>query len=185
MANEKHKCCLCGRMFDGWGNNPAPLRDKGVCCDDCNGGVILARMAAREALAKQTTYIVKVAALGSVLSIEEFDGDNSLKQLQRCVGGLIERAPAVLPDGLADIDCYVDEEGLLKGVAIVNQPVTTLCSKATTQECVIVGDAVFAAHDEMGETLGLTEERCAALAEHLKSIGAITHTDFGRIGGEG
>lgn len=34
--NEK-KCCLCGKMFKEWGNNPAPLADsKDSCCDDCN-----------------------------------------------------------------------------------------------------------------------------------------------------
>lgn len=50
---EVRECCLCGREFKGWGNNPAPLRDKGVCCDECNGGVILARMAAYAALVEQ------------------------------------------------------------------------------------------------------------------------------------
>lgn len=173
MANEKHECCLCGRMFEGWGNNPAPLRDKGVCCDDCNGGVILARMAAREALAKQTTYIVKVAALGSVLSIEEFDRTNSLKQLQRAVGGCIERACVDMPDGFGDVDCYVDENGLLKDedVLVVNNIATALCL-ATTGEP-IVGDIVFAAHDGDGETFGLTKERCDALVAILCGMGAV------------
>lgn len=46
MANTKHKCCICGREFEGWGNDPAPLKNKGVCCDDCNSKVILARLSA-------------------------------------------------------------------------------------------------------------------------------------------
>jgi hypothetical protein len=35
-------CCLCGKHTIGWdekgiyGNNPAPLKDKGECCDECN-----------------------------------------------------------------------------------------------------------------------------------------------------
>ena len=32
----KIKCCLCGKKFEGLGNNPAPLKKKGKCCDDCN-----------------------------------------------------------------------------------------------------------------------------------------------------
>lgn len=30
------KCVLCNKMFSEWGNNPAPLRIKGSCCDKCN-----------------------------------------------------------------------------------------------------------------------------------------------------
>lgn len=38
------KCCICGREFIGWGNNPDPITDENGdlfpedarCCDDCN-----------------------------------------------------------------------------------------------------------------------------------------------------
>lgn len=33
---EKKICCICGKEFEGWGNNPYPLKDEGECCDDCN-----------------------------------------------------------------------------------------------------------------------------------------------------
>lgn len=39
--NEEHKCCICGRTFYGWGKNPAPVKNEGVCCDDCNVNVVL------------------------------------------------------------------------------------------------------------------------------------------------
>lgn len=29
-------CPLCRHTFDGYGNNPAPLRVKGQVCDNCN-----------------------------------------------------------------------------------------------------------------------------------------------------
>ena len=32
---EKNKCVLCGKVFEGFGNNPQPLAD-GKCCDSCN-----------------------------------------------------------------------------------------------------------------------------------------------------
>lgn len=32
----KKICCICGKEFEGYGNNPSPIKDDGVCCDDCN-----------------------------------------------------------------------------------------------------------------------------------------------------
>ena len=43
------KCCLCGRECeDIYGNNPYPLAQKGVCCNECNQHVIMARMVTLE-----------------------------------------------------------------------------------------------------------------------------------------
>ena len=124
------------------------------------------------------TYLLKLSAIGSILAREEFHKEDSLGQLQRAVNGYIERAPTLMPGEFADVDCFVDEEGLLKGVAIVNQPVTHLCNHP---QITIVGDAVFATHDDEGETWGLSEEQCAALETYLISLGAIRAEDFGRI----
>lgn len=33
---ETKKCCICGKEFKGWGNNPWPYKSEGDCCDDCN-----------------------------------------------------------------------------------------------------------------------------------------------------
>lgn len=30
------KCCICGHKFEGWGNNPYPVKEEGECCDKCN-----------------------------------------------------------------------------------------------------------------------------------------------------
>ena len=44
-AYEHHKCVICGKDFDGWGNNAWPVKD-GICCDECNQEeVIPARLA--------------------------------------------------------------------------------------------------------------------------------------------
>ncbi len=37
------KCVICKKKFDGFGNNPQPLKEKGRCCDECNEAVIEAR----------------------------------------------------------------------------------------------------------------------------------------------
>lgn len=34
------KCCICGKEFEGQGNNANPVKD-GTCCDDCNENVVL------------------------------------------------------------------------------------------------------------------------------------------------
>ena len=38
MESKKYRCCLCGKEFEGWGNNPWPLalNEEERCCDECN-----------------------------------------------------------------------------------------------------------------------------------------------------
>lgn len=43
---KKKICCICGKEFEGYGNNPYPLKNEGECCDECNTNfVIPARLA--------------------------------------------------------------------------------------------------------------------------------------------
>ena len=37
-------CCICGKMYTGWGNNPYPVvKDpEARCCDACNQEKVLA-----------------------------------------------------------------------------------------------------------------------------------------------
>lgn len=50
METSKQKkqnvCCICKRTYEGFGNNPYPLRMRGRCCDECNEQVIIARIIA-------------------------------------------------------------------------------------------------------------------------------------------
>ena len=34
--NEVKVCVICGKEFEGYGNNPEPVKDHGQCCDECN-----------------------------------------------------------------------------------------------------------------------------------------------------
>ena len=36
-----NRCCICDKCFTGHGNNPEPVKEKGVCCDDCNNNVVI------------------------------------------------------------------------------------------------------------------------------------------------
>ena len=40
---ERHVCCICGKRFKGYGNNPEPVEkpEDGVCCDECNETVVM------------------------------------------------------------------------------------------------------------------------------------------------
>lgn len=45
MEKKTTTCCICGKKFIGWGNNPWPVKFEGECCSDCNAMfVIPARM---------------------------------------------------------------------------------------------------------------------------------------------
>lgn len=50
MVGKIGKCCLCGKKYEHWGNNPAPLmkdtdKKPNRCCDECNATkVITARL---------------------------------------------------------------------------------------------------------------------------------------------
>lgn len=34
-------CCICGKEFAGYGNNPDPVKSEGQCCDECNMSVVI------------------------------------------------------------------------------------------------------------------------------------------------
>ena len=37
------KCCICGKVFSGYGNNPWPVvkDEMARCCDHCNDTVVI------------------------------------------------------------------------------------------------------------------------------------------------
>ena len=39
--NRANECCICGKTFTGYGNNPWPVMSNGKCCDSCNFEVVL------------------------------------------------------------------------------------------------------------------------------------------------
>lgn len=102
-------CCICGQLFEGYGNNLAPIETRGECCDDCNINVVVPRRlldakkaqirAAADALTStplQCAESAKLNALvGTVVEIEYIDGDVD-------VGILHKDTPAIKyqnPDG--------------------------------------------------------------------------------------
>lgn len=38
---EEGICCICGKSYTHWGNNPYPVKEDGRCCDICNSTVVI------------------------------------------------------------------------------------------------------------------------------------------------
>lgn len=38
---DKKICCICGKKFMEYGNDPWPVRKNGICCDDCNNRFVV------------------------------------------------------------------------------------------------------------------------------------------------
>ena len=102
------------------------------------------------------TYIVKVSTEG-IVTREPFYADDSLAQLRAAVRGYIERVPVLMVTGH---DLFVNEDGISEKLPF-NEKLTRFVRGRTRNSLMeILGDGVFAAHDEEGNTLGLTEEEC-------------------------
>lgn len=41
---ETKKCVICKKIFRGFGNNPSPIKQAGICCNECNYLVIKERI---------------------------------------------------------------------------------------------------------------------------------------------
>ena len=41
MLDNYKVCCICGKVFEGYGNDPWPVQEEGKCCDDCNMEVVV------------------------------------------------------------------------------------------------------------------------------------------------
>lgn len=50
---ETHTCCICGKSFKGHGHNPHPVETEGVCCDECNTKVVMARIKQLEQMTEE------------------------------------------------------------------------------------------------------------------------------------
>ena len=108
-------------------------------------------------------FILKVAATGEITR-EGFNEENPLDQLQRAVGGYIERVPVPMVRGN---DLFVNEDGIALKLPI-NEKLTRFVQKRIRSTIVtILGDGVFAAHDGEGNTIGLTEAQCADIEKAI------------------
>lgn len=100
-----NKCCICGNEFDEHGNNPAPIKTKGICCNKCNERIVIPT----RAFVIGRGYALWVREKGCEL-IRPKGITFTLKELQSAVGGFIEYAPTIMENNYI----IVNEEGLVK-----------------------------------------------------------------------
>lgn len=75
------KCCICGKEFEGFGNNPYPVgsdvySDEDRCCDECNWKYVIPARLARLEPAPAREYKLDVASFKERDSLKV--GDNVL-----------------------------------------------------------------------------------------------------------
>lgn len=112
-------------------------------------------------------YILKVSADGRV-EREPFDSAGGLGQLQRSVGGYIERVPIPMVRGH---DLFVNEDGIAERLPYNMVASRFVIGQSRGATLGILGNATFAAHDRDGETIGLTDAECADIERALARFG--------------
>lgn len=58
-------CCICGKQFDGRGNNLKPIETDGVCCDECNNDYVIPRRLRDIAIARIQRDKAAIAIFGA------------------------------------------------------------------------------------------------------------------------
>lgn len=102
------KCLICGKEFEGLGNNPSPFKRE-VCCNECNDNLVLTM---RLVLSGTVDNIILVLTpYGDILAFKvENDEEVALEGFQNLVDGYVE----VYPMKHENLLFLVDEEGLIK-----------------------------------------------------------------------
>ena len=102
--------------------------------------------------------------------------ENSLKSLQKIVGGYIEsiQVSGVTDEG--DITCYGNDEAKL-----LNLPSNfALVANGYVTDCV-AGTVVFLGHDGEGENIGLTNKQLETVAERVNYLMVIRNKYIGQV----
>src|ERR1041385_8320999 len=78
LERDMKTCVLCNKQFSEWGNNPAPLAEKGQCCDSCDCRKVIPARLLR--MSKMTA--VEAAAIGEQLYAERLAREAFWKQMK-------------------------------------------------------------------------------------------------------
>ena len=106
-------------------------------------------------------------------NFEEKEITNELQDLQKIVGGYIE--VPFLSETLTKhgVDVIINEEGKFKEGL---RPEITIVDHRTNQVLdFVMGNCIFASHDEEGETVELTKEQHDIVMRELQSVSLLTY----------
>lgn len=99
--------------------------------------------------------------------------ENELEDLQKIVGGYIEVPFLTETFTKNGIDVIINEEGkFIEGL----RPEIAIVDRNTNQVLdVVMGNCIFASHDEEGETIPLTEEQYKIVMTELQMMCVLTY----------
>lgn len=75
MKSNGYQCCICGKLFKGYGNNPIPVKPSGKCCDACNITVVIPARLSKASHYEKTR--AQVYATGNKWAIENFEATHN------------------------------------------------------------------------------------------------------------
>lgn len=90
---QEFTCVLCSKKTKGWGNNPAPVAESGLCCDDCNTTKVTPTRLKIAAGEPYMTYDMQTAALELGDKLEAFAEQYKLSD--KWIKSMYDQAKAV------------------------------------------------------------------------------------------
>lgn len=105
--------------------------------------------------------------------LQEQEIENTLEALQKIVGGYIEMPLISKKFFYADIDVIINEEGkYIEGL----KPEIAVASRNGTVLDLVMGNCIFASHNEEGETVGLNQEQIGIVKKALETEVVLSDT---------
>lgn len=111
---EKKTCVLCGKEFTGYGNNAFPLAD-GICCDECNNKVIMARLNLHEEKGKSDKIEIKIEVIVSNEVEESIVSGNPEDKYD-------DQTLEEWYDFASNIEGIVERQFIVKNISLSKQP---------------------------------------------------------------
>lgn len=92
--SKRKRCDICGKLFDGWGNNPSPYEGE-TCCDECNKLVVQTRIGLLTGgvlFKKEQPFNLNSSY--EIQNVKPKNGERfTLAELEEMVGGAISITP--------------------------------------------------------------------------------------------
>lgn len=102
--------------------------------------------------------------------------ENTLEELQKIVGGNIEFPFLGKVFAENEIDIIINEDGkYIDGL----KPEIAVMTESGNIYDIIYGNCIFASHDNVGNTVELTDKQIEVVTEKLKAVAELIHKDTG------
>lgn len=110
--------------------------------------------------------------------LKEKEIKNDLEELQKIVGGYIEIPFLSKKFFEHEIDMIINEEG--KFIEGLKPEIAVVEKKTNAVADIVMGNCIFASHDEEGNTIELNEEQVKIIMEELQMKVVLTYPDTGK-----